>query len=387
MSDRAFEEFERRAEAGEADAQYALAAVFAQRGLIDRAQHWLARAAEQGHADAIYTIAGRLLTITEGAIERRAEAVAGLETARERGSLAALRTLAALTAAGFIGESGWPGALAMMREACERGEPASKREIAALLFNAAADDEDGAALLREAATKDALAAALISRRDRRRIATPAGAPSLDRAFGKLENSSAPPVGEEVCARPRACAWRGALGVDLCDHLMGAALPRLRREQVLGADGRRRTDPHRTSWGAMLGFGFADMPAVFAGRRLAQIAGIPYLHGEPLSILRYLPGQEYRPHYDFLTANDPDLAAHGQRLKTALLYLNDGYQGGETRFLKPGLSFAGRTGDVLVFDNVDETGAPDYDTIHAGLGVERGEKWLASLWLRDQPFAG
>ncbi len=121
--------------------------------------------------------------------------------------------------------------------------------------------------------------------------------------------------------------------------------------------------------------------------MARLARIPYSHGEPLSILRYVPGQEYRPHHDFLGPNDPDLGAHGQRLKTALLYLNEGYVGGATHFLAPAISFVGNRGDILIFDNVDENGALDYSVRHEGQKIERGEKWIASLWLRDRPFSG
>lgn len=388
MSDRAFEDFEKRAEAGDADAQYALAAICAQRGLADLAQRWLHRAGEQGHADALFTLAGAILTRTEGAAEHRAEAIAGLDKARARGSLAALRTLAALTAAGLIDERGWPAALEMMREACDRGDAAAKREIAALLLEVAAGDADGAALLVEAARTDPLASALAARRKHRGMATSPGAVSLDRAFDRILTAEGGGAREEISAAPRIGAFRAAVGPDLCDHLMGTALPRLKRQEIIDpVDNKPRPHPHRTAWGAAIGFGFADLPAVFAGQRMARLAGVPYEQGEALSILRYRPGEEYRPHHDFLGAGDPDLPAHGQRIRTALLYLNEGYIGGETHFLAPDVAFAGRTGDILVFDNVNENGEPDVSARHAGKPILRGEKWLGSLWLRDRPFAG
>jgi prolyl 4-hydroxylase len=68
-------------------------------------------------------------------------------------------------------------------------------------------------------------------------------------------------------------------------------------------------------------------------------------------------------------------------------LNEDYLGGETHFIAPGLKFAGKTGDILVFDNVNEKGAPDVAARHAGLPVVQGEKWIASLWFRDRPFSG
>ena len=119
--------------------------------------------------------------------------------------------------------------------------------------------------------------------------------------------------------------------------------------------------------------------------MARLADTPYENGESLMVLRYRPGEEYRPHHDFLGPNEPDLKTRGQRFRTALLYLNDGYEGGETHFLSPDVKVAGKTGDVVVFDNVDEKGAPDVSARHAGRPVTRGEKWLATLWLRDRPY--
>lgn len=311
--------------------------------------------------------------------------MAALEKARERGSIAALRVLAALTAAGLVGDGGWTAALAMMREACEQADAPALREIAALLLALSPRDQDGAAFLHEAAKRDAFAAALVERRRIRSLETAAGPISIDRSFEKIACIEMNGEREEICKKPKVTVFKGVFATDLCAHLMGASVRRLKREQVLGGDGRRRTDPHRTSWGAIIGFGFADIPSVFAGRQMARLAEIPYSHGEPLSILRYRPGQEYRPHHDFLSGNDPDLKAHGQRLKTALAYLNDGYAGGETHFLSPDIRFAGKTGDVLIFSNVDDGGEPDFSARHAGLAIGKGEKWLASLWLRDRPF--
>lgn len=381
-------DIERLAESGDATAQYALAAALSSRQQPEAARLWLERAAAQGHADALFTLAGALLTTTEAAAEHREQALAGLKDARNRGSIAALRVLAALKAAGLDGEADWPAALLMMREAVERGDAGAMREMAALLYEWSSDDEAADALLNEAAKRDALASALIARRRRRGRATLAGPMSIDEVLVRLAEVEDKREFEAVSEKPRARAVRGAFGADLCDHLIGAALPRLKRQEIIDpVDNKARPHPHRTAWGAGIGFGFADLPAVFAGRRMARLAGMPYAHGEALTILRYRPGEEYRPHHDFLAPDDTDLPLHGQRVRTALLYLNEGYEGGETHFLSPDLKFAGKTGDVLIFDNVDDAGAPDVSARHAGRPVIRGEKWLATVWFRDRPFAG
>ena len=65
------------------------------------------------------------------------------------------------------------------------------------------------------------------------------------------------------------------------------------------------------------------------RRIAAISHSAYEDGEALALLRYSPGQEYRPHFDFVSG------ATNRRLQTALIYLNSGYEGGETHFVRTG----------------------------------------------------
>jgi hypothetical protein len=40
---------------------------------------------------------------------------------------------------------------------------------------------------------------------------------------------------------------------------------------------------------------------------------------------------------------------------------------------------------VIFDNLAPDGQPDPRTLHAGLPVREGEKWLATLWLRERRY--
>jgi predicted 2-oxoglutarate/Fe(II)-dependent dioxygenase YbiX len=109
--------------------------------------------------------------------------------------------------------------------------------------------------------------------------------------------------------------------------------------------------------------------------------------EPAQIMHYAPGEEFRPHYDFLTPDSPGMAAqiarYGQRIATFLLYLNEDFDGGETVFPLKDISYRGRAGDALFFANIDTANAPDPLTRHAGRPPTRGEKWILSQWIRDR----
>lgn len=122
--------------------------------------------------------------------------------------------------------------------------------------------------------------------------------------------------------------------------------------------------------------------------MANAAGFDVARAEPLNVLAYAPGEEYRPHFDWFNpewpAHQHDLSRYGQRVLTALIYLNEDFRGGETLFLATKYAFKGRTGDLIVFRNVDAAGAPDKSSLHAGRPVNAGEKWIVSQWVCDKP---
>lgn len=182
--------------------------------------------------------------------------------------------------------------------------------------------------------------------------------------------------ETLSGTPLIRCIRKLLTPEECGYLIALAEPELQPSFVIHAEtGRRIPHPVRTSSGMNFGPTKEDRVVNFLNRRLAQVTGTDVASGEPLHVLRYAPGEEYRPHVDALPA------AGNQRDWTVLVYLNEDYGGGSTRFDLVGVEFAGRTGDALIFRNVDEGGRADPATRHAGLPVTSGAKWLASRWVR------
>jgi prolyl 4-hydroxylase len=182
-------------------------------------------------------------------------------------------------------------------------------------------------------------------------------------------------GQQLSETLDATLFPGLFSPTECDLVLAAADRRYQPSTIISADGREVAHPLRSSEGAPLHWLIED-PAIYAlNRRLAKVSGTCYEQAEPLLILRYQPGQEYRPHLDAL----PGLA--NQRIMTALVYLNDSYLGGETQFTRLGLKVKGRKGDVLVFRNTQADGSPDPISEHAGLPVASGIKYLASRWIR------
>jgi len=104
---------------------------------------------------------------------------------------------------------------------------------------------------------------------------------------------------------------------------------------------------------------------------------------PVSIIKYEEGGEYKPHHDYYTdlrqARNPEM---GNRWKTAIMYLNDDYEGGETQFPSLDVTISGKQGDVLTWTNLNKNGSPNTDTLHAGLPVTKGTKYIVVTWIRQ-----
>lgn len=189
----------------------------------------------------------------------------------------------------------------------------------------------------------------------------------------------PPTGEIVRdSSPHVQRFPNLFSERECDYLSEAAVPWLEPAKTVEEyTGRQLRNPIRTSDTAVFPW-VGENPAVHAlNRRIAAASSTDVRQGEPLQVLRYRPGQQYKPHTDAI----PGLA--NQRIKTMLVYLNDDFEGGETEFLKAGLTIRPRRGEGLLFDNVDARGEPDPSVQHAGLPVTSGVKFLASRWIRQQ----
>jgi prolyl 4-hydroxylase len=170
----------------------------------------------------------------------------------------------------------------------------------------------------------------------------------------------------------------------CDGLMAEAKPRLARSLTVDVDGRHQKDQRRTSQGMF--FGIGETPLVQRiEQRIADLLAIPVNHGEGLQILHYQPGQEYEPHFDWFNPEQPGFstitARGGQRIASVVMYLNTPEEGGGTAFPRIGLTVTAMRGSAVYF--AYETG--DEASLHAGLPVIKGEKWIATKWLRERPY--
>ena len=187
--------------------------------------------------------------------------------------------------------------------------------------------------------------------------------------------------------PRVVVLGGLLSDDECDGLVEAARPRMARSLTVQTQtGGEELNPDRTSQGMFFQRGESELIARIEAR-IARLVNWPVDHGEGLQVLHYRPGAEYKPHYDYFDPEEPGtptiLKRGGQRVGTLVMYLNQPEQGGGTTFPDVGLEVAPVRGNAVFFSY--DRPHPATRTLHGGAPVIRGEKWVATKWLRQRVF--
>lgn len=120
--------------------------------------------------------------------------------------------------------------------------------------------------------------------------------------------------------------------------------------------------------------------------IAALLGIDPAKGETLQGQRYAPGQQFRAHHDFFFRSESYWRTvtkeGGQRTWTAMVYLNDVVEGGETWFPQAGIRVAPKRGLLLMWNNMRPDGSPNLLTVHEGMPVVRGKKYIVTKWFRE-----
>ena len=190
-------------------------------------------------------------------------------------------------------------------------------------------------------------------------------------------------------RPMAAVLVGVLTASECAELIEMARPRLKPSTVVDpVTGRDRVTGMRSSLGMFFRPGENALVAK-VDRLTAELMNLPVTHGEGLQVLHYLPGAASAPHHDYLVPSTPanlaSIERSGQRVSTLVTYLNEVEAGGETVFPQAGFSVSPQRGNAICFEYCDDAGVADPLSLHAGCMVEKGEKWVATKWMRNRPF--
>jgi prolyl 4-hydroxylase len=173
-----------------------------------------------------------------------------------------------------------------------------------------------------------------------------------------------------------------LNKEWCDFLIDVSKEKYQKMTVVG--GEERNNGARIADGVWLN---NDSEASKVVReRISKVTNLPTENMENVHIVKYEVGGEYKPHFDYFNVkvNAKELERGGQRIKSVLVYLNDDFEGGETQFPKLKLTVKPQIGKLIVWDNVSE-GKENPNSVHAGLPVTKGTKYIMIVWIRENKF--
>jgi prolyl 4-hydroxylase len=429
-----FQEATALAKKGDCGAQYALSSVLHQRGQFDQSLHWLRLAAAQKLIPAQITLATVLMDGRQCPRDRQQaiDLLKPLAVSQHQANL----LLGELYGFAAFGGNDIEGALRFLLGAARLGDAGAMRQLGLLsvchqcwglvrpLLDAAARRGDAAAAYAIArcyadgvgGAPDLGAAAAISGGEAARsqylgqrldqdlraqqLDAKASQPPALSIDWRLLEQTLPQLGADIPLPPAEILHEDPLIRRLSnvvhplvlDTVINLAAPLVQRSKIIDArTGEARADPMRNSSHVTLGPRQHDHVLEALERCISRVSGVATLNGEFLQILRYRLGEEFKPHVDYFNESGAgayrSLADGGQRAQTVLMYLNDGYQGGSTFFPRLQIEVKGRRGDMLHFRNLNANGLGHKDSLHAGVPVTVGEKWLLSQWIRSESYPG
>jgi len=126
-----------------------------------------------------------------------------------------------------------------------------------------------------------------------------------------------------------------------------------------------------------------------GCKIADIVNQPLNYAEKFQVVEYGTNQKYDPHYDAwnLTTEQGKKYTknYGQRTTTCLIYLNTVEKGGSTLFPNLNVEIKAKQGRMVVFNNLNKEKERHVNSLHGGMLVEKGNKYITNLWFREKPL--
>ncbi|KAK9165928.1 hypothetical protein Scep_001119 [Stephania cephalantha] len=221
--------------------------------------------------------------------------------------------------------------------------------------------------------------------------------------GETGESSATSISSQILSwKPLAIYFPGFASPKQCEKIIEMTKENLEPSTLALRSGEttENTKGIRTSSGTFISSSDDQTGTLgLIEQKIAKVTSIPASHGEAFNVLRYEIGQRYMSHYDAFHATEYG-PQKSQRVASFLLYLSDVEEGGETMFpyenglnmddtYDPkkcvGLKVKPRQGDGLLFYSLYPNGTIDPLSLHGSCPVIKGEKWVATKWIRDEVF--
>ena len=168
----------------------------------------------------------------------------------------------------------------------------------------------------------------------------------------------------------------------CEHLIALIDARSEPSRTFEKGGDTPSRQSQTCW-----MRSSDLVVRALMHRIAQIVGAKPECAEAMQGQRYIPGDHYEAHYDFIRTDRPHWKEQarlgGQRTWTTMVYLNQPLSGGQTRFPAIDQMITPEAGLLIAWQNLAPDGTPNCASLHEALPVLMGEKYVVTQWFRER----
>ena len=193
--------------------------------------------------------------------------------------------------------------------------------------------------------------------------------------------------KEICNDPIIYTIDNFITQEQCQHFINISKDKIQPSLVSG-EKKGYISQGRTGMNCWIKHDYDNITLQIANN-IANLINIPIENAESFQVIYYDKTQEYKQHYDSWSFDNSEKSIRnmkygGQRMVTALVYLNNVHRGGATRFTRLNKQVEPETGKLLVFHNVYNNSNIKHDlSEHAGMSVIEGEKWAFNLWFREK----
>lgn len=177
-------------------------------------------------------------------------------------------------------------------------------------------------------------------------------------------------------------YGGLLNESFCNLIIEKGKSKLEKASVVGDDKGNRIAEN--CWLTV-----EEVPELKMLKKwIAGTTNTPIENQENGNVVKYEVGGKYELHFDYFDSNVPiqleEFKNGGNRVWSFLVYLNQGYKGGETYFPEHDLNVKPEVGKGVLWRNTID-GKPIKEAIHAGNPVIEGTKWIYITWIRETKY--
>ncbi len=187
--------------------------------------------------------------------------------------------------------------------------------------------------------------------------------------------------------PIIYSYKSFIEPSICHHIIDVAKDKMKKAEVSG-DKKGFISLGRTNKNCWIPHEY-DQIFKNLSLSISNLLKQEISTAENFQIIHYSKGQEYKPHFDSWLIDGSEKSSRvlkygGPRIYTALCYLNNIEEGGETIFPKVPLEIKPEEGKLIIFKNtIGKTNNRDKRSLHGSLPVVKGSKWAFNLWFREQ----